>query len=139
MKTTTYFQNKIADYLFGQTAYTLPAPYYAGLLLDADEDALPDGTVTEVSGGSYARASLANDKTTFSVSVGGAVDNDIEIVFPSATADWGAVTYFGLFDAATSGNLLMWGEANVLTGDPVTINNGKLATFQTGELTLTVT
>lgn len=37
-----------------------------------------------------------------------AVTNAAAITFPAATANWGTVTSFAIYDAVTSGNMLMW-------------------------------
>jgi hypothetical protein len=138
MNITKYYANKLADEIFGKAATSIPATYHLGLLTDADDDDFPDGTYTEVSGGSYARVSIANDKVTFSTAVDGAVDNEIDIHFPTATANWGVIKYFGLFDASSAGNLLAWGQINPLTGNPVTILSGRVASFLAGALTAEV-
>ena len=54
-------------------------------------------------------------------------NNGNAIAFPAATADWGTVVAFGIYDAASSGNLLYTGPVNSPTGKPV--NNGDTLTF----------
>ena len=39
---------------------------------------------------------------------GGTTSNAVTITFPAPTANWGTVTHFSLFDAASGGNLLIW-------------------------------
>jgi hypothetical protein len=39
---------------------------------------------------------------------GATVNTNATITFPQATANWGTVTSFGLYDASTTGNLLTW-------------------------------
>ncbi len=49
--------------------------------------------------------------TAFSASSGSApsqIQNSAAVTFPTATANWGTVIAFGLYDAVTSGNLLDW-------------------------------
>jgi hypothetical protein len=69
-----------------------------------------DGTGgTEVSGGSYARVAVTNNTTNFPNATGGGPSlkvNGTVITFPAPTADWGTVVGWGLYDAASSGNLL---------------------------------
>lgn len=80
-----------------------PLQPYVGLMTAvADPEA---GSFTEVTGGSYARqsSSFGTQSPTGSISSTGA------ITFPTATADWGTVIAFGVFDADTTGNLLYWG------------------------------
>ncbi|WP_025336441.1 phage tail fiber protein [Paenibacillus sabinae] len=77
-------------------------------------------TGTEVSGGSYARQTIAFGVPAV-ISGKQTVSNSAEIVFPVATADWGLVTHIGLRTAVSGGNLL-WSKAldnprTLLTGD----------------------
>lgn len=135
-----YLENKIIDWLLRGQAFTAPATVYVALFTTAPTDA---GGGVEVSGGSYARvavsSSLANwagtqaaGSTTASTGTGGTTSNNGTITFPAPTAAWGVVTSFGVFDAASAGNLLFY--ANLTT--PKTINNGDAApSFAAGALT----
>jgi len=87
--------------LLGTGSWAAPAQVYVGLYTSAPSDA---GGGTEVSGGSYARQAV-----DFDAASGGATNPDADVEFPAATASWGTVTHVGIFDAITSGNLLMWG------------------------------
>jgi len=62
-------------------------------------------TGTEVTGGGYARRPIAFAAAAIE---GGmmTIKNPAEIQFAVATADQGLVTHFGIFDAASGGNLL---------------------------------
>ena len=104
-------ENDVLDALLGASATLMPDPVYVGLMTSEPND---DGTgVVEPSGGSYARVSVANDGTKWGVASGGQKANLAVITFPTATADWGTVTHYGLFDAASGGNLLAYGTLNV--------------------------
>jgi hypothetical protein len=138
---TNYLENKLADHLFRATAYT-PGTMYVGLFTAAPSDT---GGGTEVSGGSYARVSVTKADASWngthgtttgnSSGTGGTVSNAASITFPTPTANWGTVTHFGLFDASTSGNLLVWAA---LTASK-TVNNGDPAPmFQAGALTIQI-
>lgn len=125
---TNYLENKQIDATFRGVAYTLPATLYVGLFTAAPTDA---GGGTEVSGGSYARQALAPSTTnwaatnaagsTASTSSGtsGTTSNNVAITFPTATADWGTVTSFGIFDAASAGNLLVYGALTSSQSIPI--------------------
>ena len=53
---------------------------------------------------------------------------------PAPSANWGTVVAFGIHDAATTGNLLVWGPLTVNK----TINNGDPAPkFTAGSLSIT--
>jgi hypothetical protein len=101
---------------------------YVGLYTAAPSDS---GGGTEVTGGSYARKSTAG--ADWNAASGGSTSNANAITFVTATGNWGTVTHFGLFDAATSGNLLRWAAL----GTSKSINTGDTASFASGSLTLT--
>lgn len=71
------------------------------------------GTGTEVTGGAYARVAVARAAGSWAVPADNAgaqqTSNSGVITFPNPTASWGTVTHFGIFDAATGGNLLYSG------------------------------
>ena len=78
----------------------------------------PTGGGTEVTGGSYSRKSI-----TFGAISAGSMSNSALITYaglPSAT-----ITHYGILDAATGGNLLVYGALNstaaVISGDQVQI------------------
>jgi len=122
-----YLENKLIDQIFRGQAFSFPATIYVALFTANPSDS---GGGTEVSGGSYARVavtgSLANwagtqgaGTTTASTGTNGTTSNNNTITFPAPTANWGVVSGFGLFDAASAGNLLIWGALTVSK----TVNN----------------
>lgn len=138
---TDFLENKLIDWFFrGQAigitgasaaAGTGPAALFFGLLTAAPSDT---GGGTEVSGGSYARVSVSTSTANFagtqsagstavSSGTGGTTSNNGTITFPAPTANWGVVTHFGVYDAASGGNLLIHGALTVSK----TINNGDAA------------
>lgn len=135
-----YLENKFIDFLLRAQAFVAPATVYVALLTAAPSDA---GGGTEVAGGDYARvavgSSLANwagtqsaGSTTASSGTGGTTSNNNAITFPAPTANWGVVTHFAIYDAASGGNLLIWSAL----GTNKTINNGDAApSFAAGALT----
>lgn len=120
---TTYLQQEVLDHLLGNGAYTAPTPYI-GLFTAAPSDA---GGGTEVSGNAYVRV---NAGTLFGAASGTTCSNDGAITFPTTTGSWGTVTHFGIFDAASAGNLLIWGALSVSK----TITSGDTASFGVGDL-----
>jgi len=136
-----YLENKLVDQLFrGQSAPTTTT-LYVGLLTAAPSDS---GGGTEVSGGSYTRvtvtSSLANwagtqaaASTVASSGTGGQTSNNAAITFPTPTATWGLVTHFGIYDAASAGNLLFWGALTIAK----TINQADTVTFPAASLSVT--
>ena len=104
MSFSNYLETKVLDHVFGATAYTAPSTLYVALYTAAPSDT---GGGTEVSGTGYARQTA-----TFTTS-GDTTSNDSAIEFPTAGSNWGTVTHVGVFDALTSGNLLVYGTLAV--------------------------
>lgn len=104
---TKHFLNTIAGNVMNtQTSPILPTKYYLGLSSTAPA---VDGTnVTEPAGGGYARIQL----TGLSAPTDGVVKNTTSLQFPESTSTWGTVTHYAIYDAATEGNLLMFGTLN---------------------------
>ena len=117
-----YLENKLLDHVLNNASFTSPTTTYVGLYTASPNDA---GGGTEVSGGSYARQVLS--VTTAS---SGVVTSDSDINFPQATANWGTVVAVGVFDADTSGNLLMYTDLTtsktIEAGDILKISSGSL-------------
>lgn len=117
-----YLENEILDHILGTGAYTSPTTVYIGLATVSFAD---DNSGTELSGSGYARQSAA-----FDAAVSGTADNTAAIEFPAATGSWGTVSHFGVFDAASAGNLLIHGAFTtakaIASGDILKISAGDL-------------
>jgi hypothetical protein len=120
-----YLENALVNGVLRGTTFTAPATVYVALYTAAPSDA---GGGTQVSGGAYARQSAA-----FTAPSNGATSNSADITFPIATADWGTVSHFGIFDAATAGNLLIHGAFSVAKP----IYNGDQFIIRAGDLDVT--
>lgn len=129
MSKSDYLESKVLDHLLGRTTYTAPATVYVALYTTAPTDA---GGGTEVSGGGYARKAVTNDATNWPAASSSTKSNGTAIAFPEATANWGTVVAWGLFDASSGGNLLYWGT---LTQNQA-VNSGSTASFAIGALTI---
>lgn len=127
MSKTDYAENKTLDHITGKSNWAAITCRVA-LFTAAPSDA---GGGTEVSGGSYARVTTAAGD--WDAASGGATANANPITFPTASASWGTVTHFALFDAASGGNMLRWGAL----GTPKAIGSGDTASFPAGSLDLT--
>jgi hypothetical protein len=121
-----YLENALINATLRNTTYTSPADVYVGLFTTDPTD---DGSGTEVSGGSYART-----VATFAAPSNGSSSTNADVQFPQATGNWGTVTHFGIFDAATTGNLLYHG---ILTAAK-TIETGDVFKIASGNLTVTL-
>lgn len=127
---SNYMENKAIDYFFRGQAFPTISTLYFALFTTSPTDV---GGGTEVSGGSYARvavtASMGNfagtqgaGTTTVSTGSSGTTTNNVDILFPSPTANWGTVLAMAVFDAATGGNMLVWGPISPAK----TINSGDM-------------
>lgn len=125
MSFSNFLETELLDHVFAGNAYTSPSAVYVGLFTTDPTDA---GTGTEVSGGSYARQSAS-----FVVS-GNTATTDAAVEFPTATASWGSITHIGIFDAATSGNLL----AHSALDAAKTISSGDVLRIPTGDIDITL-
>ena len=122
---SNYLETALFNEVLRAQNYAAPTTVYVGLFTSDPTDA---GSGTEVSGGAYARQAV-----TFAAPTDGAGSNTGAVTFPQATANWGTITHFGIFDAATAGNLLLHGP---LTASK-TVNTGDVFTFPNGALTVT--
>ena len=121
MSFTNFLETEILDHVFAGNAYSAPSNVYLGLYTATPNDS---GGGTELSGSGYARQTMA-----MSVS-GNTATNSAAEEFATATGSWGTVTHVGVFDAATSGNLLAYGALSaskaIATGDVFRIPAGDL-------------
>jgi len=125
-----YLELELLDHVLGKATYTAPTTLYLALFTVAPTDA---GGGTECTGGSYARKSVTNNATNFPAASSGSKSNGVAFSFVQATASWGECVAFGIFDAATAGNLLYWGD---LTANK-TVNTGDVATFEIESIVVT--
>lgn len=128
---SNYLEKKVLSLLVENTSFTPPSTVYCGLFTAFTTSADGD-TYTEVStiGTGYARQPV-----TFSVPSLSATSNTATFDFPVATANYGTVTYFGVFDAFTGGNVLYWGSVSNATA----VNTGQQFEVQAGQLQLSYT
>jgi len=126
-----YLENELLDHVLGGGDYSRPGTVYVGLFTATPSDA---GGGTEVSGGSYARVSVTNNSTNWPAASSGAKSNGTAITFPMATASWGTISQFGIFDAASGGNLLAWGDLSTSRA----VANLDIVYFPAGELDVTL-
>ena len=120
-----YLENEILDHILGTGAYTMPTTVYVGLSTGSFAD---DNSGTELTGNGYARVAA-----TFSAAASGTTSNSAAIEFSAATGSWGTVSHFGIFDAASAGNLLIHGAFT--TGKA--IDTGDILKISTGDLDIT--
>jgi hypothetical protein len=126
-----YLANALLNHIFGKGTYTPPANIYVELSTTAPTDA---GTnVTPPSGGGYARKQTA--PSDWNMAAGRIIDNANAIEFAEASASWGTLSHFALFDAASGGNFLGWGAL----ATPKAVDSGDTARFAAGDLNVSFT
>jgi len=124
-----YLENELLDHVFAGAAYTSPS-LYLQLYTATPNDA---GGGTAVSGNGYARTDISS---AFGTAASRTIANDVAITTVAASGgSWGTVTHWGIFDASTSGNLLVYGAFD--TGKAV--GDGEVANIAIGELTIAFT
>jgi hypothetical protein len=133
--------NGMLQHVFRSTSYTAPTNTYVGLLSTCPTTG---NTGTEQSGNGYTSRSAAIAKGdsswtyTAATYIGAStITNAASVAGSTAWTASGSswtLNCFGVYDAATTGNLLYWGP---LTGAPVTVGVGATASFPIGSLTIT--
>lgn len=129
-----YLENKILNYIRGTDMGTAPPAVYVGLFNADPTDAGTGGT--EVTTTVRAAGRVA---ATFGAPAAGT--GNARQIANSAIVDFGnaagaaTVSHFGIFDAATAGNLL---AAGAVTGGAQSIATGNGVSFAVGALTLSV-
>jgi hypothetical protein len=120
---SNYYELYVLDLLLNKTLFV-------GL---STADPGEDGSgLAEPSGNAYARVTLP--KSYWNDASGGSKDNGTVIEFTQATGSWGTITHVCLFDAITSGNLLLSGALDT----PVAIVSGDIFRFPITTLAITL-
>jgi hypothetical protein len=122
---TAYAEGRIIDFLFGTAPAAGTGASYVSLHTGS-----PPTSANEVSGASYARQSFAYTKSGGDPTT---ATNSAAINFPTATAAYGTITTFALWDAVTGGNMIAWGT--LATAKPIA--SGDQVRFLAGALTVT--
>lgn len=129
---SNYLENKLIDFIFRGVSYSAPATLYVALCTSAVSDSSTGSTISEVSGGNYARVSITSNTTNWYTTNGdtaatssgtnGTTGNANTISWNSVT--WAAtVTDVAICDAASGGNVLFFGtlsaSKSVASGDSI--------------------
>jgi hypothetical protein len=98
-----YAELKLLDHMLkSDTTWSNPGSVFIALATGSFSD---DATGTELSGNGYARKEI----TFGSSAASGSISNTAAVEFAAATGSWGTVSHFAIFDASTSGNMLVHG------------------------------
>lgn len=137
---TNYVEDKVLNAItsngsvnFATGGVVLGSGTYIGLFTGAPTDS-GGGTEVVSSSTGYTRVQTGSAisggglQGKFNNVSGGTISNDAEIIWELSTADWGNITAVGLFDSATGGNLLVYGNLSstveMLNGDTFKIPLG---------------
>src|SRR5215475_395774 len=132
MPMTSYLRKALGDESIGKAAFAMPAAVYVALFTSSPGDA---GSLTgEIAGGSYVRQEATTKMGAFNLATGIAT-NTSAIDFPNPTADWGTVTYAGIVDAASSGNVLYY---EALPNPRTVVSGGRHVQFAVGALQIRI-
>jgi len=124
---SNYLEGKIIEHVLRNVAYTSPSTVYLSLhTANPDEDA----SGTELSGNGYSRQAIA-----FGAHSGGACSNSAIESFTASGGSFGAITHFGIWDAASGNNLLYYGAVS----PQKTIADGDTLQFAAGSIVITET
>lgn len=113
MSKSNYLENAVLDFWLNANAGTFSAPsaVYLGLIDTADPT---DSTINEIAPTNYtATGASANQRPpiTFATTTGSSFSGpNADIEFENTSGSSFVVKGFGIWDAATSGNLLYWGD-----------------------------
>ncbi len=127
---SNYLSNKLLDHIFKNTAMTQATNLYAALSLTGNNPG-DDGSGASEPSDTYARV----NHNVWSSASSGQSDNTGTITFAQATAAWGTVAYFMIFDALTTGNMFYYGSLT----SPKAIGQNDTAQFADSGLSITMT
>lgn len=134
---TDYLVHNLLNLMFRNVAFSKPSTYIA-LCTATVADAAT--SITEEAGTGYARKQVninGGSSPTWDLSSAGIVDNTHEIVLDPATAnDWTEVVAMAIVDAASSGNVLAYDNANIVDQTPTSSDT---ISFPAGALDITLT
>jgi hypothetical protein len=116
---TSYFENLVLDAILGSgRGADIPATVYVGLFTSAPDDG-GNGDEVPSTGTGYARVAVANTDDNWPDAASGTKVAAVKIQFPLVVSSWGDLSHFGIFDSATGGNLLVYGEIATPTAPDV--------------------
>jgi hypothetical protein len=136
---TDYLEDALLDMTFGQTAFTSVATIYFAALTTNINDASTSGSISpgvEATGGSYARKSETNNKTLWSNSSGGSIQNDAAVTWVTASGgNWGDIVAVAIADVASgAGDFYCYDDFSA-----VTINDGDTLEIAIAGMTISLT
>lgn len=146
---TNYLENKLVDALFRGVAFTMPTVIAIALHTAACSDSSAGTEVTTAGSTGYLRVtrnpattnwSATDTSSSTAATSGGTTGTTYNIAalqFPTATANWGTVSHFSVWDNATvgAGNMLF---CKALSGGSQAVNSGSTPSFAAGALSVQI-
>ena len=126
---SNYWENSILNHVFGKSNYFLPKVYVGLLSAEPNEDG---SSVHKPDYPGYARA--ATNASGWDDAFEGYIENVSNITFAMACENWGLITHFALFDAASGGNILACGTLSPSKN----IKSGDIPSFAPGDLIIRI-
>lgn len=132
---TNYFETAILNAMRG-TTYSVPSTVYIGLFLSNPGET--GAATSEISYTGYARQPIsfsvpAQDGTAMRI------QNSAQVTFPESSTDAGTVTYVGIMDSLTGGNMLVYGQLTdelvVYSGYAPVLLAGEVEYYLSGDMT----
>ncbi len=128
MPLSTFLDDELLRWLTKGEAFPTPPALYVALFTTTPSKS---SAGTEVTGNNYSRVlSLAAHWNVAAVTPRRATNTAPFTFGPPSPSAWGTIAGFGLFDAASSGNLLYYGAVAA----PLATVAGQTVTFQIGAL-----
>ena len=122
-----FLENELLDHIFN-VIYNRPTNLFLGLSTADPTDT--GGGLAEPTDGAYTRVTMS-----FGAAASRAVTQSSALTFPQATAAWGDLTHYGVFDAVSAGNMLAHGSLTV----GKTVVSGNTPSVATGEVVISFT
>jgi len=132
---SNYMENKLIDHICRDTAWAQESGLYVGLVGAYSAADLEAGTITaEISGNAYARVSVKGNANWSAGGTSGLTDNESDIEFTTAAGgDWGYVSGLFLSNAATTGDVILYGALTT----PKIVEDGDQFVISAGDLDIT--
>lgn len=128
-----YLENELTKHIFRTGTFTKPSNLYVALYTAAPSDS---GGGTEVTATGYSRVAVNPGDSNWAATSGtnGVTSNVNAINFGTWTTGPTTVTHFGILDASSSGNLIVWGALS----SSKTVNATDAMSIPAGSLTVTI-
>lgn len=129
---TDFLEGELLDHILNSLGWASPTSVQVGLSTTTPNE---DGTNFTEPADTYAKQTPGGSPP-FTVAAGGGDETQATnaqiIEFPEATASWGTLTHFGIFDHL--GNLLVFAALT----SPIAVGAGETVRFPIGELKVTL-